>query len=87
MTYQEKLKGLREDADLSQTDISKILHVAQTAYSKYERGTCTVPIESILRLAKYYHISLDWLFSTELHDISLETLANTALNKQNTTVM
>lgn len=66
VTYLEKIRGLREDADLTQTDIAEILHIGQTTYSKYERGTRTVPIESILRLAKYYHISLDWLFSNEL---------------------
>ena len=68
MTYLEKLKGLREDADLTQTDIAEILHISQTAYSKYERGRRAIPIESILQLALHYHMSLDWLFSAELRE-------------------
>lgn len=66
MTYLEKLRGLREDADLTQTDIAELLHISQTAYSKYERGRHAMPIESILQLTLHYHVSLDWLFSAEL---------------------
>lgn len=66
MTYLEKLRGLREDADLTQTDIAELLHISQTAYFKYERGRHAMPIESILQLTLHYHISLDWLFSAEL---------------------
>lgn len=61
MIYLEKLRGLREDSDLTQTDIANILHVAQTTYSKYERGTHAMPIEVLKQLADFYKVSVDWL--------------------------
>lgn len=57
----ERLKNLREDADLTQKEISEYLHISQRTYSHYENGTRNIPIETMIRLANYYHTSVDYL--------------------------
>lgn len=59
--YFPRLRDLREDADLSQTQIAEILHIKQTVYSRYERGYQTIPVEHLIALADYYHVSVDYL--------------------------
>ena len=59
--YFPRLRDLREDADLSQKQVAEILHVQQTVYSRYERGYQTIPVEQLLVLADYYHVSVDYL--------------------------
>ena len=61
MTYQERLRGLREDNDLTQTQIADILGIAQTTYSQYELGKRPLPIEHLLVLCKYYKVSADYV--------------------------
>jgi transcriptional regulator with XRE-family HTH domain len=52
---------MREDSDLSQQKIAEYLGIAQTVYSRYERGFQTIPLEHLIRLADYYNVSLDYL--------------------------
>lgn len=61
MTYQDRIKGLREDADLTQAEMAKILNIAQTTYSQYERGSRGIPIEILLKISEYYKVSTDWI--------------------------
>lgn len=61
MTHQEILKELREDRDLTQTDVAKILNVSQITYSQYERGARNLPIEHLKTLCRYYGISADYI--------------------------
>ena len=56
-----RLKDLREDRDLKQEDIAKILNITQTNYSKYELGKINIPISSLIKLAKFYNTSVDYL--------------------------
>ena len=56
-----RLKDLREDNDLLQKDIAKILNMSQTGYSKYEVGTNDIPTEILKKLASYYDTSIDYL--------------------------
>ena len=56
-----RLKDLREDHDLEQKDVAKILGISQQYYSRYERGEVDLPIRHYITLAKYYNISLDYL--------------------------
>ncbi len=56
-----RLKDMREDADLKQTDIAEYLGIQQTIYSRYERGYQTIPLEHLIKLADYYGVSLDYL--------------------------
>lgn len=52
---------MREDHDLTQTDIAKLLNTSQTVYSRYERDERTLPTEMLYTLALYYNISADYL--------------------------
>lgn len=56
-----RLKDLREDNDLRQSDIAKLLHVSQTNYSKYELGKINIPVNSLIVLATFYNTSIDYL--------------------------
>lgn len=57
----KRLRDLREDRDLSQTTIAKILHMSQTGYSKYETGENDIPTHVLIDLADFYHTSVDYL--------------------------
>ena len=57
----KRLKELREDRDLTQTQISKILNMSQTGYSKYKTGENDVPTKILIELAKYYKVPVDYI--------------------------
>ena len=59
--YFQRLRDLREDKDLNQTQIAEILHTSQTVYSRYERGFQTIPVEHLLILADFYNVSIDYI--------------------------
>lgn len=56
-----RLKDLREDSDLTQTELAKYLHIKQNTYSQYENGQRQIPLDVLISLAKYYNTSLDYL--------------------------
>lgn len=56
-----RLRDLREDRDLLQKDVAKILNMSQTGYSKYEVETNDIPTEILKKLASYYDTSIDYL--------------------------
>ncbi len=60
MKYQ-RIQDLRNDADLSQKQLSEILHISQRSYSHYETGSRSIPIEMLVRLANYYDTTIDYL--------------------------
>lgn len=57
----KRLKDLREDNDLLQKDIAKILGISQQYYSEYEKGNRTIPISHLITLAKFYNTSIDYI--------------------------
>ena len=57
----ERLRNLREDKDLKQKDIAKMLNVAQTTYSDYENGKINMPTSILIKLAELYNTSIDYL--------------------------
>ena len=57
----QRIQDLRTDADLSQRQLSEILHISQRSYSHYETGSRNISIEMLIRLANYYDISIDYL--------------------------
>lgn len=59
--YFQRLRDLREDMDLNQTEIAKLLFTSQPIYSRYERGTRTIPVEHLLILADFYGVSTDYI--------------------------
>ena len=56
-----RLRDLREDNDMNQTQIAKILGMSQTGYSKYETGENDIPTAILIKLARYYNTSIDYL--------------------------
>ena len=57
----QRVQDLRTDADMSQKQLSEILHISQRSYSHYETGSRNIPVEMLIRLANYYDISVDYL--------------------------
>lgn len=56
-----RLRDLREDADLNQTQLAKILGMSQTGYSKYETGENDIPTQVLIKLAEFYKTSIDYI--------------------------
>ncbi|HIV22251.1 MAG TPA: helix-turn-helix transcriptional regulator [Candidatus Scatomorpha stercorigallinarum] len=56
-----RLRDLREDADLTQSQVAKYLGMSQTGYSKYETGENDIPTQILIALARFYHTSVDYL--------------------------
>ena len=56
-----RIRDLREDKDLSQAGVAKILHVSQSTYSRYESGVLDVPSAVLVALATFYRVSVDYL--------------------------
>ena len=56
-----RIRDLREDRDLNQTQVAKILGISQTGYSKYETGENDIPTLMLIRLAQFYNTSIDYL--------------------------
>lgn len=61
MKYNERIRALREDNDFSQTKIANLLNICQKTYSDYELGKSRIPIDSLIVLAKFYNVSLDYI--------------------------
>ena len=59
--YENRLRDLREDRDLNQTDVARILKVHQTTYSDYELGRLNIPVAILHGLADFYQVSIDYL--------------------------
>lgn len=59
--YFQRLRDLREDKDMNQTEVAKLLFTSQTVYSRYERGFQTIPVEHLLTLADFYGVSTDYI--------------------------
>ena len=56
-----RIKDLREDCDMNQTEMAKLLGMSQTGYSKYETGENDIPTQILIRLADFYGTSVDYL--------------------------
>lgn len=62
MLYQ-RIRELREDHDLTQVQMGKILSCSQRVYSNYERGELDIPTEILIKLADFYEVSVDYLLN------------------------
>ena len=56
-----RIRDLREDRDLNQTQVAKMLGMSQTGYSKYETGENDIPTTILIKLARFYNTSVDYL--------------------------
>lgn len=61
MDYADRIRNIREDSDLNQTEIAELLNVGQKTYSDYELKKIRIPLESIIVLAKYYNVDLNYI--------------------------
>ena len=56
-----RIKNLREDADLTQTEISRYLNLSSRSYSHYENGTRNLPVDILISIADFHNVSTDYL--------------------------
>ena len=61
MDIAERIRALREDSDKSQAEIAEILNVGQRTYSDYETKKIRIPLESVIILAKYYNVDMNYI--------------------------
>lgn len=65
-SFQDKLRALREDNDLTQVQVASILGTSQTMYARYERGANEMPIRHLITLCTFYNVSADYLLGINL---------------------
>ncbi len=58
-----RIRNLREDADMTQTEIAKVLNCSQRVYSNYERGDLDIPTEILIKLANFHDVSVDYILN------------------------
>lgn len=61
MAYYPRIRDMREDNDLTQSDVAKMLFITQQQYSLYEKGYSDIPTSALITLADYYNTSTDYL--------------------------
>jgi len=57
----DRIRSLREDNDINQSDIAKILNIGQKTYSDYETRKIRIPLDSVIILAKYYNVDMNYI--------------------------
>lgn len=57
----KRIRDLREDLDLNQTTVARMLGMSQTGYSKYETGENDIPTSVLIKLSRFYKVSIDYL--------------------------
>lgn len=61
MKYNERIREIREDNSLTQQKIADLLNIGQRTYADIESGKTRIPIDSLLILAKFYNVSMDYI--------------------------
>ncbi len=61
MAKYQRIRDMREDADLSQAKLGELLHISQRSYSHFETGTRSLPVDVLIKLADFYDVSVDYL--------------------------
>ena len=59
--YIERIRALREDSDYNQLHVARAIHVAQTTYSDYEKGKVRIPVDSLIKLARFYDVDMNYI--------------------------
>ena len=65
MKYVKTMRDLREDHDLTQNQVARLLGTSQTMYSRYERGANELPIHHLLRLCEIYNVTSDYILGIQ----------------------
>ena len=61
MDYRQRLREIREDRDLSQAEVGRVINKSQQGYSHIENGRAELKIDDLIRLCKYYNLSADYI--------------------------
>ena len=61
MDYRERMKALREDRDLTQAEVGRIIEKSQQGYNHIETGRAELKIEDLVKLCKFYNVSADYI--------------------------
>lgn len=61
MKYNERIREIREERALTQQKVANLLHIGQRTYADYESGKTRIPVDSLLLLARFYNVSLDYI--------------------------
>lgn len=61
MDYRTRIRNIREDRDLTQAEVGKILQKSQQGYNHIEAGRAELKIEDLAKLCRFYNISADYL--------------------------
>ena len=61
MDYTKRIRALRLDNDLTQTQVAAMLHIGQKTYSDYELGKTRIPLDSMIFLSRHYQVSMDYI--------------------------
>ena len=61
MGWQNRIRALREDNDYTQSQIAQLLHVGQRTYADYELGKTRIPVDSLIILAKFYNVDMNYI--------------------------
>ena len=70
MDYRQRLREVREDRDLSQAEVGKVLNKSQQGYSHIENGRAELKIEDSITLCRYYNLSADYLIGLSSKPLS-----------------
>lgn len=63
MKKYERIRNLREDSDITQSEIGKLLNISQRAYSHYEAGTREIPLDVLIGIADIFQVNIDYLLN------------------------
>lgn len=61
MKYNERIREIREDNQMTQQKVANLLHIGQRTYADYESGKTRIPIDNLMILAKFYNVSMDYI--------------------------
>ncbi|MBP3327632.1 MAG: helix-turn-helix transcriptional regulator [Clostridia bacterium] len=63
MPLYNRIRDLREDKDLTQTEMGTLLSCSQRVYSNYERGDIDIPTQTLIKIANFHNVSVDYLLN------------------------
>lgn len=70
--YFSRLRDLRKDCELTQREVADILQTSYQYYQKYEKGIRPIPVDRLIKLSKFYHVSTDYILGLSKEKNSLE---------------
>lgn len=65
MDYRERMRGLREDNDLTQSEVAKIINKSQQGYNHIEMGRAELKIDDLIKLCDFYNVTADYFIGRE----------------------